>query len=342
VIWIEEVLERDDVPALVSALRAKLERYGIREIALSSPDGHPPPDVEALGCLAAHDVADESDVLLNMAYDVAPSLVRRSRRSALVDIDPGLCQMWLAKGWLEVPPHDVYFTIGETVPADDLSSGLAWRHVPPPVAVEWWPASEPPSGAAFTTVSTWLGNEWVEDGGEVYSNDKRHGFMPYLDLPRRSATPLELALTLGDSEEELHDREALHTNGWRVRDAREMASAPWDYQQYISGSLGEFSCAKPSCVRLQNAWVSDRTLCYLASGRPAVVQHTGPSSMLPDREGMLRFRTPDEAVECLELAAADWPRQSRLARELVEQHFDPKRNLARALDIALDARPVVA
>jgi hypothetical protein len=78
-------------------------------------------------------------------------------------------------------------------------------------------------------------------------------------------------------------------------------------------------------VKLQNAWVSDRTLCYLASGKPAIVQHTGPSAILPDAEGLFRFTTPDQAATHLEFVLADYARQCRLARALAEEHFDASR-----------------
>ena len=114
-----------------------------------------------------------------------------------------------------------------------------------------------------------------------------------------------------------------------------MSSTPWDYQRYLQGSRGEFSCAKPSTVRMQNAWVSDRTLCYLASGKPAVVQHTGPSRLVPDAAGLFRFHTPDEAARHLDTAAADYERHSRLARALAEEYFDARRVTASVLERAL-------
>src|SRR5207253_506127 len=130
-------------------------------------------------------------------------------------------------------------------------------------------------------------------------------------------------------------RMARRKRGWGVRDAEEVASTPGDYQRYVQASQGEFSCAKPSCVRLQNAWVSDRTLCYLASGKPAVVQHTGPSRFLPDAAGMFRFRDLAEAVRGLETAAADHDRQAALARALAEEHFDARKVAGSLLERAL-------
>jgi hypothetical protein len=127
----------------------------------------------------------------------------------------------------------------------------------------------------------------------------------------------------------------LQDRGWRVRDAWEITGTPWGYRRYIQSSLGEFSCAKPSYVRLQNAWISDRTLCYLASGKPAVVQYTGASRFLPDREGLFRFRDIEEAAICLDLAASDYERQCRLARMLAEEYFDARKVVARVLERAL-------
>src|SRR5256885_12568838 len=98
----------------------------------------------------------------------------------------------------------------------------------------------------------------------------------------------------------MKDRQDREGRGWRIRHSGEVAGTPEAYQAYIQKSRGEFSCAKRSCRKFQNAWVSDRTLCYLASGKPAVVQHTGPSSFLPDGEGLFRFSTPKDAARAFD------------------------------------------
>jgi len=120
-----------------------------------------------------------------------------------------------------------------------------------------------------------------------------------------------------------------------LRDSRQAVTTPEDYRRYVQQSRGEFTCVKPSCVHLQNAWVSDRSLCYLASGKPVIIEHTGPSRILPDAAGMFRFRTPDEAVRCIETVAADYDHQCRLARALAEEHFDARKVAARLLERAL-------
>src|SRR5213078_4848902 len=96
------------------------------------------------------------------------------------------------------------------------------------------------------------------------------------------------------------DARLLRERGWQVRQAASVSSTPQDYRSYIQASRGEFSCAKPGFVRLQTAWVSpDRTLCYMASGRPVVVEDTGPSQIFAGAAGLLRFRDADDAVAAL-------------------------------------------
>jgi hypothetical protein len=339
VTWLETIAagtSADRIRTDAAALRESLRPYGLADrVALCSDRGEPLPADLADGYLGI-DAAAAADLLLNFRYSLDEGAVGRFRRSALVDIDPGLLQVWLSKGHIRLAAHDAYFTIGETVgrpgtPIPDV--GLDWRYTPPCVALEWWPMNASGPEAAFTTVSHWYANEWIEDGGEVYANDKRTGFVPFLELPRRTAQPLELALCLGGDEAE--ERRMLEASGWRVRHAFDVASTPHDYQRYVQTSRGEFSCVKPSCVRLQNAWISDRTLCYLASGKPAVVQHTGPSRFLPDAAGLWRFRDLAGAAACLDAVAADYDRQSRQARALAEEYFDARSVAGRVLEQAL-------
>jgi hypothetical protein len=281
--------------------------------------------------------AGEADLLLDLSYHSSDAVVGRFRRSALVDIDPGLLQIWLSEGQITLARHDIYFSTGETVGRPGAlfpSGGIDWQYTPPCVATDWWPVCPAAKDAPFTTVSNWATRkEWVTFGEQSYHNDKRSGFLPFLDVPRMTSQPLELALCLGKDEAE--ERRALETKGWRVRHAHEVTSTPQDYQSYIQRSRGEFSCAKPSCMRLQNAWMSERTLAYLSSGKPAVVQHTGPSRFLPNGEALFRFTTSGEAAQCLDRAAADYDRQCRLARALAEEFFCARKVVRSVLERTL-------
>ena len=84
-----------------------------------------------------------ADLLPNLAYDIPPEVVGRFRRSALLDIDPGLTQLWMSKGLMNVARHDAYFTIGETVAQPSGARfpdvGLKWEYTPLCVALDWWP-----------------------------------------------------------------------------------------------------------------------------------------------------------------------------------------------------------
>jgi hypothetical protein len=339
VIWLERVgpnRPAHEAHAAIDDLKRRLDRYGLAEsVALCTYTGELLPGNMAQECLD-FEAAVETDLLLNLAYGITPELMRRFRRSALIDIDPGYLQLWMSNGQTNIAPHDVYFTIGETVGQPGArfpDAGLKWQYTPPCVALDWWPPRQAEANAPFTTVTHWTMNRWMKDSGGVYRDDKRTGFMPFLDLPGNTAQPLELALVLGRNEAD--ERTALEQRGWRLRNAYAVASTPWDYKRYVQNSFGEFSCAKPTYVRLETAWISDRTMCYLASGKPAVVQYTGASRFLPDSAGLFRFRDMQEATHSLEKVVTDYERQCRLARTLAEEHFDAQKVAGRVLERAL-------
>jgi len=326
--------ERDS--EALSTFAQRMERFGLagKLILYSGPVG----SREYLGvCPAeAEAVFRRADLLLNFHYGIDPALLSCFRRTAVVDIDPGLLQFWISRGQVTVSPHDRYFTTGETVgtPAARFPDcGLYWLRIRPPVCLDLWPCIREPGGHAFRTVSSWWGLDWLVDGDQVLENTKRVAFLRVAELPRLTPQILELALFLIDTDAE--DRQFMSAQGWRIRDSSEVAGTPEAYQAYIQGSRGEFSCAKPSCMLFQNAWVSDRTLCYLASGRPVVVQNTGPSAWLPNGEGMFRFSTVAEAVDALAAIDADYARHCRAARELAEACFDARQVCERILNLAL-------
>jgi hypothetical protein len=347
VVWLEPA--EPDIPAselrqLLARLRHHLSPYGFADsIAVCSRAPEPLPREATADCIDIGGAAD-ADLLINMAYAGCAEVLARARRTALIDCDTGLLQVWLNQGDLPLPPHDIYFTTGENTgrPGSRVpSAGIEWHYTPYCVSLEHWPVHRAPADAPFTTVTSWYGGGWVVEGDDGYCNNKHDSFVPFFDLPRHTRQPLELALCLARDEqgrldpEEEEERLDLERRGWRVRHAHEVASTPWDYQQYIRGSRGEFCCAKPSCTRLQNAWLSDRTLCYLASGKPAVVQYTGPSRFLPNAAGIFRFRDLSEAARYVEQAAADYDHQCRLARALAEEYFDAPKVVRRVLERAL-------
>ncbi len=329
---------------LVNSFIARMQQRGMRDrvVLYSLADGEDGVDPTYLNVSPeqAEGILKRADLLLNFNYRMRSAFLSRFRRTALVDIDPGLLQCWISIGQIPLAPHDYYLTTGETVGTERAlfpDGGVNWIHFRPPVCLDLWPYGHDPHCDVFSTVAGWWSGESVKeivDGREVmYDNTKRAAFLEFVDLPRLTSQALELAVLFSRNDGE--DRRFLEDHGWRVHDARDVARTPEMYQTYIQRSRGEFSCAKRSCMKLQNAWVSDRTLCYLASGKPAVVQDTGPSSVLPNGLGMFRFSTMEQAVEALAAVNADYPRHCRAARELTEAYFDAKTIAARILEVTL-------
>jgi hypothetical protein len=349
VYWLERFRRTRDTARDADAMAtffARMERWGLAgKVLLYTQDqptngGESPVEFVGVTRPAAERVLRGADLLLNFHYALDPGLLACARRSALVDIDPGLLQFWIATGQLQVPPHDVYLTIGETVGTPDArfpDCGLSWTPIHPPVCLDLWPYTFDARCEAFTTVAGWWSGQWVrgtlQDTEIFYENTKRVAFLDFVSLAGRTLQPLELALYMAEGDGA--ERALLEQQGWRVRPSREVAGSPESYRSYVQRSRGEFSCAKPSCLRLQNAWISDRTLCYLASGKPAVVQHTGPSRFLPNGEGLFRFVTLDDAVAALDAVNSDYEGHCRAAREIAEAWFDARRVLAHVLNATL-------
>jgi hypothetical protein len=316
----------------------RMAAYNLADRVIIAIDG-PDADVQYVrpADLDVPDLLRSIDLLINFNYGLSQDVVSRCRRSALIDIDPGLLQFWISRRMLVPAAHDTYFTIGETVgrPGSGIPDcGVHWIAIRPAVCLELWPYAYRSDAAAFTTVSSWWGHkEYVGSKNRYFDNNKRVSYLRFAELPEHTDQSLELALYLAEADEP--DRRLLERRGWRVRHSREVAGSPESYQSYIQSSRGEFSCAKPSCAKFSNAWVSDRSLCYLASGKPVVAQYTGASSYLPDGQGLFRFRTLADAVGAFEAINSDYERQCRLARHLAEEQFDATRVTRTILEQAL-------
>ena len=338
VIWGEELRpdhSPEEIASLVVGARERLQPFGLADRLALLPleaDGWRATEIE--GCLPFATAVD-ADVLVNFAYALPQQVLDAFPRTVVVDIDPGLLQLWVARRDMSFGRYHYYFTIGETVgrPGSGIPDlGVSWHHTPPCVSLDWWPVTSSSPSMPFTTVTQWWG-DWMPDEAGGYENSKRAGFGAFLDLPSLGRHKLELVAPFPEGDRE---RPELVRRGWSVKTPGDVASSATEYQRYIQRSRGEFSCAKPSCVRMQSAWISDRTVCYLASGKPAIVQHTGPSRYLPEADGLFRFRTPHEAAGMLGAVEADYERQCRNARALAEEHFDARKVLTRMLECVFD------
>ena len=283
---------------------------------------------------AVREKVSEADFLLNiMGYLEDPELLSRARRRVFLDIDPGFGQMWQALGLCDLfRGHDGFVTVGTRVGRDDCrvpTCGCTWIPTLPPVVIDQWPASTE-RGTSFTSVGSWRG-PWapVEYDGERYGL-RVHEFRRFAAVPRASGLSFEIALDI--DPEDHADASRLVDGGWHLSDPRSVSATPQQYQHYVQHSLGEFGIAKGMYVRARTGWMSDRTACYLASGRPAIVQDTGLDDTIETGEGLLTFSSPEEAISAAQVVHADWDRHARAARALAEERLDSDRVLGKLVD----------
>ena len=284
------------------------------------------------------DLAESADLLVNITGHLTHApLLRRLRRKAYVDLDPGYTQFWHAAGnpGPHLAGHDVYITVGEniglptcSIPTDDIP----WRPIRQPVVLEHWPVSTEGNPGRFTTVASWRGPYGrVEHEGRTFGL-KAHEVRKFVEIPGHAAQTFEIALDIHPADAK--DLDLLHRHGWQVVDPRVVAPDPMAFRRYVQTSGAEFSVAQGIYVETGSGWFSDRTVRYLASGKPALVQDTGFSRNYPVGEGLLAFRTLAEAVTGAERIAQDYERHCRAARSLAETYFDSAIVLGRLLDEA--------
>lgn len=263
-------------------------------------------------------------LLLNLAHSVTAPLREGFGRTALYDLDPGTFQIWANEWDMGVGKHDAHVTIGTNLGEPDSPVplyGTHWERVWPAVHLPSWP-TQPPLAAgegAYTTVTQWWNAQYAYLGDETYDCNKRAGFLPLMPLPDRAGVAIELAANLHPNE--LDDRTLLARHHWRLVDPNVVAGTPQAFRRYVQASRGELSAAKPAYVKARAGWVSDRTICYLASGRPCIVEATGAEKRLPVSAGLRFFRSLDEAVDAARAVEADYVAASRAARTLAEDVF---------------------
>ncbi len=308
------------------------------------------------------EVLASADLLINVSGTLErPEAYRHIPRLAYIDSDPVFTQVRLAMDPGPFPAlidrHDVHFSFGETLAqADVTDNGHTWRPTHQPVVLAQWPVRVP-ARDVFTTVMSWtsyaaLGFEgrssgqkdvelmkFVDLAGMVAPNVLEfainegmtdQSFPEYLDLPRRVGPTLEIALGSPNAP-----RTELTERGWALRDPRAVSEDPWTYQDYIQRSKAEFSLAKHGYVVSASGWFSERSACYLATGRPVVLQDCAFSQWLPTGEGVLAFDTPQQAIACIEAVEGAYEFHCRKAREVAEASFDARAVLASLIERAM-------
>jgi hypothetical protein len=282
------------------------------------------------------EVTEEADVLLNLGASLPPeSPLLQIPRRVYVDLDPGFTQIWAHQIDMGFRHYDLFFTVGQNVGRPGFripTQGIGWAPTLPPVVLDLWPAHVDASCERVSTIADWRGSQYARFEDELYAG-KREEFMRFLEVPRRARRPIEVALNIGQHDHE--DLGLLLQNDWFVRDPYLYAGDLDSYREFIQFSRAEFSVAKGGYVKSSCGWLSDRTACYLASGKPAVVQSTEFEWRLPTGNGLLTFSTVEEAVAALDAIEQDYESHAHAARQVAEEHFDSAHVLGSLLEQAL-------
>jgi hypothetical protein len=310
-------------PALSANLahwKAVVEEFGLKDRATLFFDGQLPTPSELPGLLR---FARDAEFLFNICghfrqRDVFGAVPER----IYLDGDPSFTQIWaeVYKSDMHFDGHDKFVSIGRHLGKKECRAPLAgrnWLPVGVPVVLDHFtnPNADQP-GDVWNTFTHWYGYPPVEYDGMWYGN-KSEEFARLVDLPKKTTEKLEIATDL--HPEDPATRQFLES-GWRLVDARPL-NTPWQrYRDYLAQSRGEFCVAKNGYVRSRCGWFSDRSVCYLALGRPVILQETGWTDFYPQGEGLLSFHDEGSARAALETVAKDPVKHARAARQIAEKY----------------------
>ena len=274
-----------------------------------------------------------TDVLINISGMLTDeNLIDPIPTRVYLDLDPAFIQLWHTQGIeMRLDAHTHFVTVGLELggPNCDVPTcGRRWIKTLQPVVLDLWPLATQQPAPALIAIGNWRGYGSVEHNGMFYGQ-KVHSIRPLIELPQRLGIPCRLAMSIHPDERT--DLDALARNRWSVLDPRPLAHSPADYQRLIQTSWAELGIAKSGYVASRCGWFSDRSVCFLASGRPVIAQETGFSRHLPTGSGLLPFRTVDDIVAAVQRLTSDYSAHARTARQLAEEHFDSRQVLQKLL-----------
>jgi hypothetical protein len=257
----------------------------------------------------------------------------RSDRLIYIESDPGVEQIKIDKGTRStieyLGRHRALFTFGENIGTKKFpvpTHGFKWFPTRQPVVLDFWETNRPPGRAAlFTSVANWStsGLKDITWRGDKYLWSKSREFLRFVAAPKKAGERFELSTSIQDRE----TREKFEANDWLLRSPADLSIDYWLYRDYIQGSKGEFTVAKDQYVRLNTAWFSDRSACYLAAGRPVITQETGFTKLYNGDAGLFAFKSLGEIVDAVRMINADYLKHSRAAREIAREIFAAKKVL---------------
>jgi hypothetical protein len=302
--------------------RATAKEFGFENRVCLLVDGESPDRA------AFQDFAADADLFLNYSgqFDRLDLLGPRTRKLYL-DVDPAFTQLWVevCGSDMNFAGHDLFLTVGANIHSPRAlmpKAGREWIPVPPPVAAPYWRERlgrhDPPAAdAPWTTVGHWYGYPEMEWQGRKYGG-KRESFMIMRELPASLGRPCGIAT---DMNPDWDDYEGFRQAGWQFFSAVEVCRDIPTYLRFIASSRGEIGVAKTGYIASRGGWLSDRSMIYLALGRPVIQQETGWTDVFPTETGLLPFTDVTDAVAAIERIEADYEAQCSAARALADGIF---------------------
>ncbi len=287
------------------------------------------------------EIARQADLLINISGMLTDeNLLSPIPVRAYLDLDPAFVQLWHAQGIdMRFAGHTHFVTIGQSIGESGCpvpTCEVPWIKTLQPIVLKHWPVAERVTYDGLTTIANWRGYGSVEHEGLHYGQ-KVHSLRRFFDLPSR--TPEKFLVALAIHPGEVADIAELNRFGWQRLDPSQVAGTPRSYQEFIQGSKAEFGIAKSGYVLSRCGWFSDRSVCYLASGRPVIAQDTGFEPYVPVGAGLFSFQTADDVLAAIDAINGDYPKHHRAARDLAEEYFDSDKVLTQLLSALEEHRP---
>jgi hypothetical protein len=233
----------------------------------------------------------------------------------------------------DIPAYTHLFTFGENVGGPDClvpTCGLNWIPTRQPILLEFWANEDSPAVPSATTVMNWTAAGDIAYADRTWGQ-KRHEWPLIRELPS-SYPDVRFCVAVGQTSGEAFPEIQAKESGWSVVDANSTVADWSDYRQFVLASSMEVSIAKQAYVAARTGWFSCRSACYLAAGRPVVVQDTGWTGIIQSEAGALGFETVEEATEAVGEVMGDWYRHSEAAKGVASDYFDSSKVLNALLE----------
>lgn len=304
--------------------KATVEEFGFHSCECLLIDGKAP-QLEAF-----REFASGADLFINFAGHFRRfDLLGSHTAKVYLDVDPGFTQLWVEvfDSDMNLEGHNFFLTVGTTMhlPGALLPRlGREWIPVFPPVVASYWRRKlgaipDVAAEAPWTTIAHWYGYPDVEWQGRRYGG-KRESLVAMRDLPRSLARPCVIATDLAPDWE---DYGPFAESGWRLIPSADVCRNVPSYLRFIAESRGEIGIAKEGYVVSRGGWMSDRSVVYLALGRPLVLQDTGWTRAVAPCDGMLAFHDTRDCADAIRSIEENYETHARAALALADTIFSP-------------------